>query len=383
MVALIFKKLNEKILIDWEKLWKTSSFSNIVNSPAWFLAAYEAFQHDKYAIVAVYDHEFLVAIAAFVKTKRYGLPVYSIAGLEFADRQPLLADYNNDEVMRIFLSEIIKLGNIYFSAIRKDAAILINKYQKNSRFFISDINAYIDFTINSDSSLCSRKRTNLLNRLSRANQPVNVKFSIDNHNQELETIYNLDVNSSKSKKGRAVFDDVRIKKFYKLLARMMPSSMMTSLLYFGETPVAYNLGFIDHGSFIGSQKAHLSEFNYFNPGKIIEIKAMEYVQKLGINEYDLGRGYDRFKMDFSDNTRILYNIIVSKHSLVRSYYYFVYSLREKLYDLAVRQRKIYSVYRNFKKKLSLQRYHVSVYPSSPSIVIASKAKQSQGKLSEL
>ena len=110
-----FTYLNDKLLHDWSKLWEQSPSANMVNSPAWFNAARIAFGEKPASIIALYDdlENDLIAIAALVKEKIFAIPVWTVPGGQFADKNSILVDFHDEEVIKILLTEISKLGNVY------------------------------------------------------------------------------------------------------------------------------------------------------------------------------------------------------------------------------------------------------------------------------
>src|SRR5436190_23787405 len=108
MKALIYKTIDQDFIKEWETLWRNSISANYVNSPQWFLSVLETFEYKNFAIVAVYSKENLVAVAALVKEKKYGIPCYTIAPGDFSCAFPFLFDLSNKEIAKLLFEKLLE-----------------------------------------------------------------------------------------------------------------------------------------------------------------------------------------------------------------------------------------------------------------------------------
>jgi len=345
MKVKIYTNLDNELIRAWRNLWKKHLYANIVNSPEWFIAACESFGYRQKLIIAIYRQAKLIAIAGFVKSNLFGIPFFVTPGESFADSQPLLVDFTNRKITYTFVSELIKLGNVYIKSFSLKSANLLLRYQKNIRFFPGDIHPYVNFADGEYGSLSRENKNQIFNRIEKLNN-VDIDIREDNHEELLNIASQIEIESSKMEKGICVMDKEDAKNFYYSLAKLLPGSVSTAVLFFNKKPAAYSIGFTHGNSFSSTQKAHIPEYDYYRPGKLIKIFLMDYWKKKHPGEeFGLGPGYDRFKMDFTKRTIRTYNIVLSKHSFITAYIIFAYNLHKNAYYLLSRNKKMYALYK--------------------------------------
>jgi CelD/BcsL family acetyltransferase involved in cellulose biosynthesis len=347
-----YNQLSDVLLSKWEELWQNSEFATVVNSPAWFLSSLKAFPTKEIRIIALHKSKKLIGIALFVKVKMYGFSVWQTPGAEFADRNSLLLDLNEDTIVYYFCEELKKLGNVNLTGLTSENIMLLQQKVKNAKFLQVDQDPYSYFEESIYGDFPKRHRTNVMNRLSHLEEPVEFITSRKNHNKALEIAYQIEIQSSKNEHGKSVFDRTDAKTFYSSFANLLPKNMAISLLYFGEKPVAYCIGFVCNNTFFASQKAHLSEYNYYNPGKVVMIKMLEYWNKKGIQEFSHGRGYDRFKMSFTKTARPIFTMTYSKYFFLPSLLNSLSIFQQKIYEIISRHQKMYAEYHNLKNSFT-------------------------------
>lgn len=344
----IFLKPTEILIKEWEKLWENSLYANVVNSPAWFLYACKAFSYKEKLIVALYaDNDSLVGVGGFVKNNLYGISVYTVPALEFADKNPLLIDFKNKNYIKIFFKEIDKLGTVCISALSRDEVKLID----STCIFIDSICPFIELSGGTYVDLSKHKKKKLFKRLEKLPEKITFKNYNGTDLEALEIAYSIELESSKIKSGKKVFSKSSNRVFYSELAQKVPYNTIVSLLFFGQKPVAYTIGFLCNGIFTSSQKAHLDCYSYYNPGRVLKYYLIDYLNKMGIAEFNFGRGADYFKMSFTNTTRELYSIVVSRKKIIKSYILVAYRIREFLYNIVSKYKSIYVFYGAIKSKL--------------------------------
>lgn len=342
----IYKDLNNTLLKDWRNLWKMHPYANIVNSPEWFMAACKSYNYKEKSILALYKNSKLIAIAGFVKSSLFGIPFFIIPAEKFAHEQPLLVDYVNSEITCMFFNELIKLGNIYIKSFDKEIISRLDKHQKNINIFSGEIHSYVSFLDGEYGSFSKDNKKQIFNRLRKLKERVFTEIKEANHEDLLKHAFQIEIKSSKGEKGIGVFNKENSQEFYSSLARFIPKNLITAILYFGKKPVAYSIGFMRGDNYISSQKAHLSQFNYYMPGKLIKLHLMHYWRsKHNAGEFDFGPGYDRFKKDFTKRIYQTYNIIFSKNKLIRIYSSYSYEYQMKVYKVISKNKRIYSAYK--------------------------------------
>lgn len=353
MEVKIYTTLDSKLFDDWKSLWEKSGKKNIVSSPGWFQAAYKAFQPKSVAIVAVYKNtKNLVAIAPFFKTNLFGFSVFTFPAREFAFQEALLIEENSQEAFNSLLKAISQLKNVLLSPLNNQLGKLIHNKVRNSYIFLADKNPYIDLTQYVYGDFPEKKRKNLLNRIQKVDVPVYLLNTTEYNKKNLDLIFHIDQESNKQLHGKGVFYKKEIQEFYISLFQNIPSRLMASFLYFGDIPIAYTIGFLSDSIYTGSQKAYLSGYEYFNPGKILQLKLLDFCDQEKIKTFSFGFGYDRFKMDFTKNVNDVYSVIISKNNILRYYLLGSFYMQKKLYTQFSKSAKVYSLYKKIKSKVS-------------------------------
>ena len=262
--------------------------------------------------------------------------------VQFADKNSILVDFHDEEVIKILLTEISKLGNVYLPEYTSNQLQKIKPLSKTLTAWKNDVNPYINYAVGKYGEYPNRRRNNLLHRLDSKNMKASLITATDKEN--LEICFAIDIDSAKQAKGKGIFYRSDVKKFYQLLSKYNPENIQINLMYFENKPVSYLIGFLVKGTYQASQKAFLTGYEYFNPGKLLMIKVIDYYSINGNPIIELGRGYDRFKRDFSKDYHELYNLFISENKFIRLYISSVSKLRMRLYELMYRNVKIYRSY---------------------------------------
>ncbi len=352
MKTIKYNRLNNETIKVWEILWKKSPYSNISNSPAWFISAVQAFKHKKILVVSMYSEEGeLKAIAGFVQTRAYGVPVFMLPGREFSEWQSLLVDYNNLELTKQFLTEISKLGTLYLTGFSDSIRNLVVNNLKLVTTFVSEYTSYVNFEDGDYGEYPKKKISKLLNKIKRLPYKVYAENTVESHNEAIKKAFDIELTSTKLKKGRGVFHREDARTFYSLLSKRMSSNISVSILYFGQKPVAYTLGFVWKNIFFSSQKAHVGEYNYFSPGRLNKLFLFDYWREKGSKILYFGQGYDAFKMNFTKRIEALNTLIISDNKLLMIYIKLAHNTRKHVYALISNNSYLYSLYGYAKNRL--------------------------------
>lgn len=345
--------LSDSLRAEWNQLWQTSDTANIENSPEWFEAACEAFHHEQRLILAAYDatNDNLIAVIPLVKVRLYGFSVYTTPGLNFITHAAILGDLSEPVLKKELVATLEKLGTIYFSGLTKKEADEFSRNQSIS-LFQSDVEYLMDFTKGPFGEFSERRARAILNRAKRSPEQISVCVVKKDYTAALQICFDIDQMSDKHRNGKGVFwrDDARM--FYTLLAQKCPSHLSIILLYFGDKPITYYIQFLYNKTYVGSQKAYLPEYTYYNPGFLVFMKFIEAVLPEDPLEISFGKGLGRFKTDFAGgNIRILYSAIVSKNNFNRVLLTRILQMRERIYCIVVAYPRLYAKFKFLKDGL--------------------------------
>ncbi len=355
MKILKFTALSDKLIADWEALWKNSANANMVNSPTWTIAAQAAFPNKNMCIIALYDdrEENIAAIAAFVKKKLFGISFWTAPGREFADKTSILIDFKNQNLVSLLFQEIKKLRSCYLTEYTLDQIQDIQLSVPNITVWKSDVNPYIDFSIGKYGELPNRRRNTLIRRLEETNVHANIVTSTDNTSiKALEECIQIDMTSLKQKKGKGIFYRHEVLEFYKALIVRSPENVPVSILYFENKPISYLIGFRVNNVYQASQKAFLAGFEFYNPGKLLMTKFIDDLNPNSLPVIELGRGLDRFKLHFTKSYHELYDLFFTQNKVTKVYIKTLLNLRKQLYIAINKYAKLYQIYKSIQAALS-------------------------------
>jgi hypothetical protein len=352
MNSVIYKKIDENLIQEWQFLWEQSVNANYTNAPQWFLAAIDAFCFEDYAIIAVYEKEKLVAAGALVKEKKYGVDFYNVAPSDFACGTPFLIDLKNQEAVLEFKKQLLDLGNIFLSNIPKE---FLEAFGENTLVIDKEcshtINYYLTMQKDSNGQVLLKKR----NKLTHEIRGMQEKFTLHSYDgtdsDGLDKAFALDNQSRKQGRGYNTFNSPLIRKFYKSLANHFENYFLVNILYFENTPIAYEIGFLIAGNYFGSQMAYITEYKQYSPGKVIFVKLGDLLVSKNVAMWDLGSGDSPVKKLVTEEKRELYESVLSNNIFVKNYSKQVGRLRNYVFDHLHNHIKIYSVYRKLKTNL--------------------------------
>lgn len=346
-----FTEISDELRNDWGVLWKSSAFANIVNSPAWTLAAHRTYGYENLLIISIYDDQKanLQAVTALVKEKLFGISIWTAPGIEFADKCSILANLNDKDIMRSLMSEMMKLGIVYLPYCKQDEIMKIREHLPQSTAFKSEVDLYMDFSKGKYGKYPHKKRKNLLNRIENMKTQLDFATTSADDNKALEACFEIDKASIKQSKGRGVFYKNDARKFYKELSGLLPENVPLSVLYLNKKPVSYQIGFLVNNVYSATQKAYLEGFEYYNPGKLTLIKLIDHYCKKGLPFMEFGRGCDRSKRDFTSSYYVLYNLIISRNALLNLYFKKMHDLRTNAYHFVSGHAKLYRFYKKVKE----------------------------------
>jgi len=346
----LYNNYDSQLLREWKSLWNSLPYATISNSPEWFVSAKEAFHPNEVRIIALYSEmNILLGIGGFFRKTICTIPFWSIAGDEFSDKESILIDYSNREAVALFLSAIE--GSIPLILTNYTDKTLQNiKRIKHTNIMKADENLYVDFHEGPYGNMKQRKITLTNNRIKNNTHD----FSCDMKTQcdiaekklaNLQVAFEIEKNSSKSKKGRMIFHKESSRNFYTNLILALQNNSIVTIIYIDSLPIAYSIAFTNRGVIQTSQKAHLSSHNYFNPGRILVMKLCDYARSQNNSTLDLGRGSDRFKSSIATRREDLYTIIVSKNIFIRVPLLLILKLRSWLYTMLVKYDFFYLFYK--------------------------------------
>lgn len=348
MRTIIYTQLEEKLIKDWLSLWNNSPFANYSNSPHWFMSLIETFNYKNFTIITIYNNEHLLAIAALIKKRIYGIELYAFPPENFVCGLPFLVNTQNKSLLRTLLSKLLKLGNVFIENSPEFLAKDLKEQTTKINAFISTLNYYINIIKDNDGQIVIRHKRKMMRRAQSIGKMLNLRSFNEQVTEALNVAFAIDNKSRKQTKGYNTFSNKQSKKFYRLLAKNFKEKFLVNILYYEKKPIAYEIGFLVNKTFYGSQIASLSSYDNYSIGRILLVHLIEILNKKGIEKLDFGSGEDHVKKSFTKDYILLYNIIISKNIFIRTYLHLILQLRTKIFNYLKRHIKLYTTYRILK-----------------------------------
>ncbi len=347
MKAVIYKTLDQKVLHEWTALWEKSSEANYTNAPQWFSSVLETFDYKEYAIVSLYENNELLGIAALVKEKKYGIPVYTVAPTDFICGIPFLIDPTDRKAMLFLGKTLQQLGTIFLNNVPEDFSITL-KETANARVKASTINYYITLTKDEKGAVLVKKKKRLLRRSEEIENSLQLRAFTGVNNEALRTVTDIDSKSNKQAYGYNAFSNPKTVAFYQSLAEQFKTRFTTYIYYHEDKPIAYQLGITVEKTFFCNQIAFLKEYEMYSIGRSLLIRLIEQLGIKGIKIVDFGSGEDHVKRSLTKEYQSLSTVIIAENKKISTYLTTVGVIKNTLYTYLHTNKTMYSLFRKVK-----------------------------------
>lgn len=297
--------LTEQDYREWEQLWNDSPFPKVYNSKYWFMACKSAFK-GKYSVVYIYKDEKLNVI---IPLKSFCNLVFVSPGGKYLDKSSNLFADPYDENLSDIIQEFFKGKCLIFNEVPETE---LEFYGKSDYCRVSSVNPYaiIDEGL---SSISKRTKKKLDKIIAESNNAFSIKVYKSNIKENINTIFQIEENSNKVERKKALFTNDEIKKFFEDISSYPGARLF--VLYYNDTPIAHTYDFLNGRYLTGCHTAYLDEYKKMMPGKMLTYLVMEYCKENGIGVYDFSRGEcdkkAQFAKDKCDNYNLYYaNIVI-------------------------------------------------------------------------
>lgn len=344
MKTTIYTSVTSELSKEWNSFWQARrDLATAFNSPLWLEAARHALGQADVRIITVRTNDgALKAVCALAKTRMYGVSVFTAPAAELADKPPILIDWTDKQAVGALYTELKKLGIVYLSYCAASVKESIEGGANTPIIsFQDDLNAIADISINPYADLSPSVIKKANKRISKSEEPVTMHHSNqNNHIELLKTAVAIERESTKKARGMGVLVRTQIEAFFQYIALHKPELLDISVMKIGEKPVAFSVDFLAHNIFQGSQKAYLRGYEYYQPGKYLIMKLLEYHFEKGRTAFDFGRGYDSLKAQFISNPQPVYSVILAGQT-AGHYLAFIKKLRDQAYNIVSSQKHLY------------------------------------------
>lgn len=348
MKTIIYTAIEKSIMNEWLALWEKSEFANYTNSPYWFLSVIENFNYKNFVILAIYEEKNLVAIAGLIKAKKYGVSVYQFFPTNAVYGNPFLVKKIDTELLKTITNELLHLGSVFLENIPQSLLDLLATNTSDILATKQALNYYLPIK-KVNGVVVMPKRKDFMRKARGIEEKFVLKSSDDA--AVLDKIFALDEQSSKQKQGYNAFADEKTRKFYTVLKRHFKKHLLVNLLYFENTLIAYEVGFVIGKTYFGNLISYHSDYAEYTPGKILVAKLIDYLGTLDLEKMDLGSGDNYLKRLLSKEYNDLFEVVISKKQSVRNYLINILKSKNSLYQEVQKKKKLYSTYREVRNLL--------------------------------
>src|SRR3989344_5730682 len=354
MKTIIYKKIESKLLQDWVYLWENSPYANYVNSPYWFLSVMENFKYKDYVIICVYKSNHLAALVALIKEKKYCVDFYTVPPGDFVCGTPFLVDPKDAKIMRVLVKKLLETGNIFIDNVPEDIIACLKKNTSEIDFASYSLNYYMSLHKDETGQVFIRNKKKLMRRAHDIEEKLKLKSFNGENPDILKIAFAIDQESRKKTRGYNAFSCEDTKGFYGSLAKHFKKNLLINILYNGNKPIAYEMGFVVGSTFFCSQISSLKEYDRYSLGRVLLIKLFEDLVTKNVNTIDFGSGDDHVKKSFTKEYRALYKVIISKKIVIRNYLKITYQCKNIMFNYLQHHMTAYSLYRNIKTLLIIR-----------------------------
>lgn len=310
----ILKKLDNSFVEKWQSVWDNQSGAHFFNSPDWFMVCLQSFGIKNYSVFVGYRNEQIKVILPMVEVKKFGIKFLASPGGKYLDKNSLLLADNNKQALWKIIEKTSKYANIYLAEVNSDVK---EQSPKNIFFKEASVNPYISLDENPFRFLPKKQKRDLLRRI-RKYKDFELKVYGVNLQEHLSTIFNIEKQSYKRKKGRHIFDNLTARKLYDQISKNSGKALV-AILHFQDKPISHMFGLVYKNVFMAYHMAYLEEYKKLVPGKILLMFLLIKLKEEGFKMFDFSRGDSLLKQQFSQQKKIQYDIYVIRNRSVRLY----------------------------------------------------------------
>lgn len=359
----ITTSIDEALLAQWQNLWNRAENATIFNSAEWFFACLQAENTNEYTIITCYDGNSLVGILPLKKNKKFGIPVLSVMSTYYQVDTPFLLASYDKELLRQFFSYLLEKGNIYLTKLDYETVTKMQSLFPHLFFSLMSVNPCIPTT----GELYTSMSPTLSGRIKKILRKNAGQFTFilhkDNLEKQLQTMISIDQASWKQGHHKDIFCEQETQKAFQAITRHCHRFVRIGFLYYQNKPIAYFFGFLYGKTFAAYQTSFLSEYRQLRPGQTALFCMMENL-KDSVTTIDMGGGISRYKMEFTQDYRLLYDVYYSKNDAVMLWWKLINALRrikqivyhtkntrdhEFLFKTLTKNKKAYSINKSYEK----------------------------------
>ena len=323
----IKRTLDEKLIHEWKKLWEKAENANIYNSYEWFISCLDAKLLTDYELHVCYKDDKLVTILPMEKYSCYGVNTVGTIGKEHLVDTSFLMESYDKELFKYFFGNLFKKRNVYLQRIDNKAAELLHKLFPHMLYSLISVNPIIDLTSDPTVNASSSTIYQIKKTLRKNEGKLRFAMYRDELEKHFETMLQLQECSSKRARSLDIFMNEKTKNYYYSLVKNCAKFIRINMVYYEDTPIVYEFGFVSKDVYIGAQISYHKDYGKLAPGKLMLYYLFENLKKENVKTLDMGGGISSYKMLMTKDYRILYNVYTSNNIAILTWWKLVNKLR--------------------------------------------------------
>lgn len=339
----IYNNLDDEISKYWSELEQKSSISCFQNYN-WFRIWYEIFRknHPKYQIkiTCIFKNNLPVAIFPFEIEKKFNLNILTWAGGNKSDYfYPIINDdfiFNENSFNNLFNKIVLQINNLdiiffrrqinYFSNKKNPFVFYLKNNYKDSKIYI--INLPSKWNIYTKNFLRNNFFKQNLRKIKKLKENGILRYVNANNDKTrfilLEKLFEYKNKQLKKNKVQ-IFDDIDIN-FYRKIFENYKKNNETHLscLSLNNEILSIHFGLKQKSRFYYLIIAqNNSKFNIYSPGRLLISFLIRWSISKKVNTFDFTQGDEKYKLDWSNDSLIIYNYCKLVKLKAFFYYFFI------------------------------------------------------------
>lgn len=313
----IIRILDSEFIRKWSNLVNLSEHAHFFNTPQWFISCLDTYDINEYYIFTAYQEDELVGVLPLIKERKFAAEVFASPGKRYLEKSSILVKSSSTYILNKLISEVLKYGNIYLTEVSEEIAESLSINKKNGLLTLSSINPYIRLNENPLGTLADKQIKRINGKIN--NNFDNLKFCHLRNNLgiRLQSIFELEDKSSKKMAGKESFSNPAVRRLFTCLINYAKEFVVIDFVYFKNLPIVSSFGFVFKNRYLAYHTSFDNNFRSFIPGKLITYNMLTKLREEGVSLFDLGRGHNEFKNDFTKYYVFQYDFYYSKNPLIR------------------------------------------------------------------
>ena len=283
------RALTDQDYTEWDELWKKSTNPKVYNSIHWFKSCSSLFK-GKYLVIYIYEDGIIKSI---IPIKTLWNMIYISPGGRYLDKSSNLFSDNSNKTIEYIVRKHFKNKCFIFTEVPENE---LHFYCDSDYCRTCSVNPFAEID-DGLSSISKRTRKKLDKILVEHMDCFSLRVYKDDIKDGIPIMFDIESNSNKIDKNRALFTDENIRRFFVDISAFPGTRLF--VLYYKDIPIAHTFDFINGYYLTGCHTAYREDYKTLMPGKMLTYFVMDYCKTNGIEMYDFSRGECDKKAQFS------------------------------------------------------------------------------------